>query len=252
MFVGGKPDRRAENYGDAAFEMWCEGSGTAPRAPAAAPLAAAAAPRHPPELAADLPGLAAYSANRAAWRAVCGEEHSEGALPPPFLRDPRSDCPRLDAPFVTDEVGSLPVLPDDLEQALAAYLPEAVEEASTGEGGATEAPEVGVDGSGKAAASSLRRHGLRALLREADAQGQRYWATVACSRLRQPPWWPPAACGPGGVGAGRGSVPLYDQLIMGRGATGIGMHADAYSRHADAHGGEGGGEGGGGGGGCEA
>ena len=236
MFVGGKPDRRAENYGDAAVEVWCEGSGTAPWAPAAAPLAAA--PRHPPELSADLPGLAAYSANRAAWRAACGD--SGGALPLPFLRDPRSECPRLDVPFVTDEVGGLPVLPDDLEQALAAYLPEADDETSTGEGGATEAPEVGIDGSGKAAASSVRREGLRALLREADAQGQRYWAAVACPRLRQPPWWPPAACGPGGVGAGRGSVPLYDQVIVGRGATGIGMHADAYSTPADSHGGEGG------------
>ena len=219
MFVGGKPDRRAENYGDAAVEVWCEGSGTAPRSartPAAAPLTAAAPPpRPPPELAADLPGLAAYSANRAAWRAVCGEEHPGGALPPPFLRDPRSECPRLDAPFVTDEVGGLPVLPDDLEQALAAYLSEADEEASSGAASAAEAPEVGLDGSGKAAASSLRREGLRALLREADAQGQRYWAAVACPRLRQPPWWPPAACGPGGVGAGRGSVPLYDQVIVG-------------------------------------
>eukprot|EP00964_Phaeocystis_antarctica_P116607 scaffold80540_cov60-Phaeocystis_antarctica.AAC.2 len=219
MFVGGKPDRRAENYGDAAVEVWCEGSGTAPRSartPAAAPLTAAAPPpRPPPELAADLPGLAAYIANRAAWRAACGEEHSGGALPPPFLRDPRSECPRLDAPFVTDEVGGLPVLPDDLEQALAAYLPEADEESSSGEASAAEAPEVGLDGSGKAAASSLRREGLRALLREADAQGQRYWAAVACPRLRQPPWWPLAACGPDGVGAGRGSVPLYDQVIVG-------------------------------------
>ena len=99
-----------------------------------------------------MPGLAAYSANRAAWRAACGEEHAGGALPPPFLRDPRSECPRLDTPFVTDEVGGLPVLPDDLEQALAAYLPE-----SEAEGGANEAPEVGIDGSGKAAASALRR-----------------------------------------------------------------------------------------------
>ena len=148
MFVGGKPDRRAENYGDAAVEVWCEGSGTAPQAPAAAPT-------HPPDLAADMPGLAAYSANRAAWRAACGEEHAGGALPPPFLRDPRSECPRLDTPFVTDEVGGLPVLPDDLEQALAAYLPE-----SEAEGGANEAPEVGIDGSGKAAASALRRLGI--------------------------------------------------------------------------------------------
>ena len=156
MFVGGKPDRRAENYGDAAVEVWCEGSGTAPhQAPAAAPLTAA--PTHAPDLAADLPGLAAYSANRAAWRAACGEEHSGGALPPPFLRDPRSECPRLDTPFVTDEVGGLPVLPDNLEQALAAYLPESEGEA---EGGAPEAPEVGIVGSGKAAASSLRRLGL--------------------------------------------------------------------------------------------
>ena len=152
MFVGGKPDSRAENYGDAAVEVWCEGSGTAPQAPAAA---LTAAPTHPPDLAADMPGLAAYSANRAAWRAACGEEHAGGALPPPFLRDPRSECPRLDTPFVTDEVGGLPVLPDDLEQALAAYLPE-----SEAEGGANEAPEVGIDGSGKAAASALRRLGL--------------------------------------------------------------------------------------------
>ena len=40
--------------------------------------------------------------------------------------------------------------------------------------------------------------------------------------------WPAAACGTGGVGPGRGSVPSYEQVIVGRGATGIGMHADAY------------------------
>ena len=65
------------------------------------------------------------------WK-VADWQHSGGALPPPFLRDPRSECPRLDTPFVTDEVGGLPVLPDDLEQALAAYLPE-----SEAEGGAS-------------------------------------------------------------------------------------------------------------------
>ena len=64
---------------------------------------------------------------------------------------------------------------------------------------------------------------------------------MTCPTLRQPPWWPPVACGPGGVGAGRGSVPFYDQVILGRGATGIGMHADAYSMPADGVGGEGGG-----------
>ena len=220
MFVGGKPDRRAANYGDAAVEVWCEGSGsgTAARTPAAAPLAAA-------ELAANLPGLAMYSANRAAWWAACGE--CDGALPPPFLRDPRSGCPRLDAPFVTDEVGGLPVIPDDLEQTLAAYL---LEEAS---GEAPEIPE-GIDG-------SLRRAGLRQILREAEAQGQRYWAAVTCARLRHPSWWPPAACGPGGVGGGHGSVPYYDQVIVGRGATGIGIHADAYSTARKANGGFGGG-----------
>merc|ERR1719161_1950190 len=51
---------------------------------------------------------------------------------------------------------------------------------------------------------------------------------MATSKLCQPPWWPRAACGLNGVGKGELSVPGFEQIIVGCGRSGIGMHADQY------------------------
>ena len=217
MFLAGRSDRRAEHIGDAAVEVWCETAVSVRQA--AATTAHRTSGTAASTLEADSPSYATYAANRAAWRALCSDEG--GPLPPPLLRDPSTECPGLNVPFVTDKCGAMPVLPNGLEQTLAAYLPE-------DQAAPAEAPDVSVDGSGKCAASWLRRRGAREALREAEESGRRYWAALACDELRQPPWWPAAACGTGGVGPGRGSVPSYEQVIVGRGATGIGMHADAY------------------------
>ena len=241
MFVAGSSHRAAEHAGDAAVEVWCESEDTpaasltgAPSrliedtADDAASLQALLVLDAPGADAPGTPGagcsygmLEAYAANRAAWRRLLGGAGC--VLPPRVLQDPRAECPRLDVPFVTAQCGSVPVVPDRLEQTIEAYLPARPREEHD-----DEAPDFGYDGSGKLAASWLNQEGVRMTLRAADAEGRRYWAAFACDQLRQPPWWPPAAAGAGGVGSGPGSVPLYDQVIVGRGATGIGLHADAY------------------------
>ena len=97
---------------------------------------------------------AARQEQRSTWRDLFGDAGC--ALPPPVLRDPLSECPRLDAPFVTDDCGALPMgPPDGLEQTLEAYLP-----ARSREEAGFEPPEVGTDGSGKQVASWLNVEGV--------------------------------------------------------------------------------------------
>ena len=246
MFVAGSSHRAAEHAGDAAVEAWCESEDT----PAVSMPPTGAACRLIEETAddvealkvmlemeaclascgtsaaAEVPQLEAYAANRAAWRRLLGGAGC--VLPPRVVQDPRAECPRLDVPFVTDECGSVPIIPDGLEQTIDAYLPARPREEHE-----DETPDFGYDGSGKLAASWLNQEGVRMTLRAADADGRRYWAAFSCDQLRQPAWWPAAATGAGGVGSGPGSVPLYDQVIVGRGATGIGLHADAYGHGSE-------------------
>jgi hypothetical protein len=68
-----------------------------------------------------------------------------------------------------------------------------------------------------------------AVLRTSADHGDRYWcAFVAEEAIRHPPWWPAAAMADAHARTGRGplSVPTYDQIIVGSGATGIGCHID--------------------------
>jgi len=93
-------------------------------------------------------------------------------------------------------------------------------------------PNVDVDernvGVSSAAAAAV------ALRMVADC-GDRYWcAFVAEEAVRHPLWWPAAAMAESHARTGRGplSVPAYDQIIAGSGATGIGCHIDQVGGRA--------------------
>ena len=74
-----------------------------------------------------------------------------------------------------------------------------------------------------------------AVLRTSADHGDRYWcAFVAEEAIRHPPWWPAAAMADAHARTGRGplSVPTYDQIIVGSGATGIGGYIDQVGGRA--------------------
>jgi|MDSY01.1.fsa_nt_gb hypothetical protein len=176
----------------------------------------------PPAEAVAITRYAEYASNRTAWRALyaASELTSESwLLPPPVMRNPKRECPRLDKPFVTIQCGSLPLYPDSLEEALGSYF--------TGRRDAH--PKVDVNEAGKESCSWAD---ARRTLLEADGSGQRYWCTFFCAEMGHPQWWPKLAKGSDGLGEGSGSVPLFDQVIIGRGRTGIGIHADSYTAGA--------------------
>ena len=152
-----------------------------------------------------------------AFERMCGS--SQGTyLAPPVVLNPRRDASKLDAPFVTARVGAIPVVPDSLDDALAAYF-TARKDAH---------PKVDVNETTVDVCSwGVARRALQA----ADAVGDRYWSTFFCPEMGHPDWWPKDAKGSGGVGEGPRSAPLFDQIIIGRGPTGIGIHADTHGAH---------------------
>lgn len=161
--------------------------------------------------------LPEYAAALDAFRAVA--PCARACLLPPLLRNPRRECPALDRPFVTAQVGSIPELPESLDDALRAYF----------SGVRGRHPKVDVCERAVAVHSWAD---ARRALEAADAAGSRYWCTLFCAEMGHPPWWPRDAKGPRGVGEGATSVPFFDQIILGRGAVGIGLHADTYAPHA--------------------
>jgi len=139
-----------------------------------------------------------------------------GALPPQLLRNPAKECPRLDFPFLTEQTGAIPTIPSSLDACLAVYF----------SGRRDAFPKVDVAEAGISACTSWAD--ARRALQAADAAGDRYWCTFLCDRMKHPRWWPKGAKGSGGVGPGRMGVPLYDQVIVGSGQTGIGIHRDVH------------------------
>ena len=141
-----------------------------------------------------------------------------GWLPPPLLRNPAKECPQLDTPFLTQQTGAIPTVPSSLEECLAAYF----------SGQRHEFPKVDVAERGTGVCSWAE---ARRTLLAAKAAGERYWCTFVCQDMQHPRWWPKAAQGARGLGPGPMSVPLYDQVIVGSGRTGIGIHRDVHGPH---------------------
>ena len=137
-----------------------------------------------------------------------------GLLPlfPPPLIDMDSTRKALPAscstPFLCTSAGTLPRgVPDDVEDLVAGYLVSGVSDAP---------PNIDVDFESVECTSNGQ---ARRTLTAASAEGKRYWA--ACHvPIEHPRWWP--------SGKGAMAVPGFEHLIVGEGASGIGMHRDRY------------------------
>ena len=164
--------------------------------------------------------LQSYADNRRRYRALCGEPPAATAegivlLPPPVLRNPKRECPSLDRPFLSAQCGCIPLVPTNLEETLQGYF-----------AGRKDAhPKVTIDEEERQVDSWTE---ARRTLQAAEAQGRRFWCTFYLPEMGHPVWWPKMCKGPDGAGEGPGSAPTQDQVIIGRGQTGIGVHADKY------------------------
>lgn len=166
--------------------------------------------------------LQPYAVNRQRYRMLISACRSSAALlPPPVLRNPRKECPALDRPFLTAQCGTIPSVPADLDAALRTYF--------TGRRDAH--PRVDVEGADQDVVGSWSE--ARRALQAAAAAGRRFWCTFYLPGMGHPSWWPKACKGPDGTGEGPGSAPTQDQVIVGRGRTGIGIHADKYDVGGD-------------------
>ena len=163
--------------------------------------------------------LQPYAVNRQHFRVLCSSEAS-ALLPPPVLRNPRKDCPKLDRPFLTAQCGTIPSVPADLDEALRTYF--------TARRDAHPRVDVEEEDQNVGSWSEARR-----ALQAAAAAGRRFWCTFYLPGMGHPSWWPKACKGPDGTGEGPGSAKTQDQVIVGRGRTGIGIHADKYDVGGD-------------------
>ena len=161
------------------------------------------------------PDFSSYIRHRQHFRALLGVDAPGCLLPPPVFRNPRKECPALDRPFLTPQAGAIPVVPECLDDALHAYF-TARKDAH---------PRVDVEELGREVVSWTE---ARRVLQAADADGRRFWCTFHIADMAHPTWYPKACKGASGVGEGPGSAPTQDQIIVGRGRTGIGIHADSY------------------------
>ncbi|KAL1523709.1 hypothetical protein AB1Y20_018639 [Prymnesium parvum] len=153
-----------------------------------------------------------YATSVAAYRAAFDPSHGPLPLfPPPSRALPPSARPlpaESAQPFLCLlRGGPARGVPNDVHELIEAYL----------RGGVTRAvPNIDVEGQtlGCASVGEARRR-----LAAAAAARERYWAAVRAP-IEHPDWWP------GGNGAE--PVPGFEHLIVGEGASGIGMHRDRY------------------------
>ncbi|KAG8470932.1 hypothetical protein KFE25_009353 [Diacronema lutheri] len=159
--------------------------------------------------------LPVYAANLDAFRTLEIGRGARAALLPPVAHNPRRECGGLDAPFLTPQVGCIPTVPECLADALGAYFVARRD----------RHPKVDVGEANLPVASWAE---ARRALEAAQAAGRTFWCTLFCAQMGHPAWWPKAAKGTHGVGEGDKSVPFFDQIIIGSGRAGIGLHADSY------------------------
>eukprot|EP01118_Nematostelium_gracile_P011081 TRINITY_DN3897_c0_g1_i1.p1 TRINITY_DN3897_c0_g1~~TRINITY_DN3897_c0_g1_i1.p1 ORF type:complete len:353 (+),score=66.40 TRINITY_DN3897_c0_g1_i1:1-1059(+) len=121
-------------------------------------------------------------------------------IAPPFIAKPTLGT----KPFITLANGELPHYPKKLEDVLNRYCVGFVE----------RMPNIDING------SCQEVHSLNAaghLLLQAHQNKETYWAAFSVNDMIQPKWWPNDRV-----------VPGYTQIIVGRGATDIGIHTDVY------------------------
>ena len=152
-----------------------------------------------------------YATSATAYR----EAHAAGEpllpmFPPPLLPSSAARRPlpsTCAAPFLTRAVGSLPHgIPDDADELLGLYF-----------SGATRKPpnlDVNFENIELSSMGAARR----AIAAAAAADAPLWWATLHVPDLEHPPWWPRRAA----------VVPDFEQLIVGAGRSGIGMHRDRF------------------------
>lgn len=147
-----------------------------------------------------------------------GEEVS-ACFPPPWLESARGTLPGHKTPFMTSECGSIPSVPEDLDDCLELYCNAGVNEGN-------KPPNVDIGGINESIKSLS---GARRRLQQAAEDKEVYWAALVVDAIKHPPWWPRPKDGTGAPTAqcvAHGDVPAFNQVIVGAGPTDIGIHID--------------------------
>jgi hypothetical protein len=119
-------------------------------------------------------------------------------------------------PFLTTAAGVGPAegVPMDLNDFLARYVSSGT--SSNGSSERRSPPHVLIDDETQASDRTLdEAHGT---ISRAASRGQRLWIAALLPRMAYPPWWPQSAV----------SIPSYEHLLVGCGASSVGMHRDRY------------------------
>ncbi len=171
-----------------------------------------------------------YACSLAEYRARYRDERAPlPMLPPPLLFDEEDEegaeagsgvAPLPSShptPFVTRAGGEGPPegVPRDAADFIARYL------ATGGSGGSSvrpKPPHVLLDEVTQPAYANVAE--AAQAIGGAAAEGRRMWVAQLLPEMAHPPWWPVHAA----------SIPTYESLLVGGGATGVGMHRDRFVR----------------------
>jgi hypothetical protein len=112
---------------------------------------------------------------------------------------------------MTPECGSIPAVPDDLDECLQLYCNAGVNEGN-------KPPNVDIGGVNESMKSMSK---ARMRLQAAAEDKEVYWAALVVDAMKHPPWWPrpkdPCTGAPTSQCVAHGDVPCFNQVIVSRG-----------------------------------
>jgi len=144
-------------------------------------------------------------------QALADGEEVSACFAPPWQESARGLLPGHRVPFMTPECGSIPAVPDDLDECLQLYCNAGVNEGN-------KPPNVDIGGVNESMKSMSK---ARMRLQAAAEDKEVYWAALVVDAMKHPPWWPrpkdPCTGAPTSQCVAHGDVPCFNQVIVSRG-----------------------------------